>query len=275
MPDRRALIGRRYESAGLLVDAEESNAYHEAIGDEGGPHLDRGTASPFYAVRLVAPLWRSIYQAPELDTEDQRVLHAEQRLTVHRELRVGEKVTAQAWVADVVGFGFNDAAIIRSGLLDAEGHPVVSMESTLAMQGSSGFPPSGRRPVQPAKGERATTLRCTFDADAPRRYADAADDHNQLHLDDAAAREAGHPSRILHGMCTLATGISALVNALRDERHSRLRYLQARFSRPVFPGSTVDFAAHTSVAAHTYVVGASLDRRPVLKNCWLRLAENG
>lgn len=272
MPDRRALVGRRYELAGLRVDAAASNTYAEVIGDDPTRHQDRGTASPFYAVALIAPLWRSIYQSSELDTDDQSVLHAEQRMLLHRELRIGAELTAEAEVADVVGFGFNDAAVIRCRLLDSDGRPVVSMESTLAVQGSSGYPATSRRAATPTKGEPAATLHCVFDADVPRRYADAADDHNPLHLDDDAARAAGHPSRIVHGMATLATGISALVNKLREAPDVRLGYLRARFSRPVLPGDAVDFTAYATRSTGTYVVGASLDRRPVLKNCWLRLA---
>jgi acyl dehydratase len=147
------------------------------------------------------------------------------------------------------------------------------MESTLSVQGSSGYPPSTRRAAVPARGEPSVALSCLFDADLPRRYADAADDHNLLHLDDEAARAAGHPRRIVHGMCTLASGISALVNKLRDRPDARLGYLRARFSRPVLPGDTVDYTAFTTRATNTYVVSASLDRRPVLKSCWLRLTE--
>ncbi len=273
MPDRRALVGRRYESPGLRVDADASYAYADAIGDDPVRHQDRGTAAPFFAVALIAPLWRSIYQSAELDTEDQNVLHAEQRMLVCREPRVGETLTGVAEVTDVVGFGFNDAAIIRCRLLDADGRAVVSMESTLAVQGSSGYPPLGRRAATPARGAVAARCSRLFDADAPGRYADAADDHNPLHLDDEAARAAGHPGRIVHGMCTLATGISALVATLRDRPDARLGYLRARFSRPVLPGDTVEFTAFTTRATNTYAVGASLGGRPVLKSCWLRLAE--
>ncbi|HEV3362079.1 MAG TPA: MaoC/PaaZ C-terminal domain-containing protein [Pseudonocardiaceae bacterium] len=273
MSDRAALVGRRYESRGLRVDADASYAYAEVIGDDPQRHADRDTAAPFFAVALIAPLWRAVYQSSELDTEDQNVLHAEQRMLLRRELRIGETLTGRAEVTEVVGFGFNDAAIIRCDLLDADDRAVVSMESTLAIQGSSGYPPIGRHAAAPSRDAVAVRLSRCFDQDAPARYADAADDHNPLHLDDDAARAAGHPGRIVHGMCTLATGISALVEKLRDRPDTRLGYLRARFSKPVLPGDTVEYTAYTTRATNTYVVGASLARRPVLKSCWLRLVE--
>lgn len=274
MPDRRALIGSRFELADLQVDANDSAAYAKAIADDDPTrHQGRDTASPFYAVALVAPLWRSVYQMSELGTEDQKVLHAEQRMLVHRDLRVGESLTGQAEVTDVVGFGFNDAAIIRCRLLDDRGAPVVSMESTLAVQGSSGYPPAPRCGANPTRGGVAAQLGYRFGEDITARYADAADDHNPLHLDDEVAKAAGHVSRIVHGMCTLATGVSALVNELGKRSNVRLSYVRARFSRPVLPGDTIVYTAYHTRADKTYLVGASLGRRPVLKSCWIRLAD--
>lgn len=274
MANRRAMIGRVHELAGLRVDLADATAYAEAIGDDQARHEAHGTASPFYTMKLLAPLWRAIYQAPELNTADQLVLHAEQRMLVYREPRVGETLAAHVLVTDVVGFGFNDAVVTRSRIMDADDRPVVSMESTLAVQGSSGYPPAARRNAKLTAGEPVAQLSCSFDPDSPRRYADAADDHNPLHLDDDAARAAGHPSRIVHGMCTLATGSTALVNKLRIRPGDRIGYLRTRFSRPVLPGSVVDFTARTTGASGTYLVSASSDRRPVLKSCCLRIARD-
>jgi acyl dehydratase len=41
-------------------------------------------------------------------------------------------------------------------------------------------------------------------ADVCERYADASGDHDAIHLDDDAARAAGLPGRILHGLWTMA-----------------------------------------------------------------------
>jgi acyl dehydratase len=273
MPNRRAMVGRVVNEHGLRVTADAAHAYAAAIGDDPVRHEDRGTASPFYAAALVAPLWRGVYQAPELETDDQKVLHAEQRMLLHAPLRIGTALTTTARVVDVVGFGFSDAVIIRCHLIDeSDGSPVVSMQSTLAVQGNSGYPHGARGHASVAKRAEAVRLSRTFDEDVPARYAEAADDHNPLHLDDEAARAAGHPSRIVHGMCTLATGVSALVDKLRDEPDVRLGYLRARFSRPVFPGDAVEYAAHTTGATDTYVFRADTGGRSVLKSGLLRLA---
>jgi acyl dehydratase len=269
--NRQALVGRQYAQAGLVVDAEGSEAYARCVGDE----PSRTSAPPFYAVKLVAGLWRQVYQAPELGTADQLVLHAEQRMLFHRELRIGETLSGRAVVRDVVGFGFGDAAIIRCALSDKDGRDVVVMESTLAMQGASGLAPDRRRYTQPTKKDLVIRLDREFGEELPKRYADAADDHNPLHLDDELARQAGHPRRIVHGMCTLATGITSLANKLRTRPEGRLSYLRARFTRPVLPGDVVEFSAYQGGAGGTYLVGAKLDGRAVLKSTWFRMAGNG
>ncbi|SDY99954.1 Acyl dehydratase [Amycolatopsis xylanica] len=268
--NRQALVGRKYHQPGLIVDAAESAAYASCVGDES----PEGVAPPFFAVKLVAGLWRRIYQAPELGTADQLVLHAEQRMLFHRPMRIGEELTGHAVVRDVVGFGFGDAAIIRCALSDQDGRDIVVMESTLAVQGASGLAPDRRRYTQPTKKDLVVRLEKHFGEELPQRYADAADDHNPLHLDDDLARQAGHPRRIVHGMCTLATGISALANKLRTRPEGRLSYLRARFTRPVLPGDAVEFTAHQGGASGTYLVGAKLDGRAVLKSTWFRMTGN-
>lgn len=265
MVNRRTLAGRRFSLDALRVDAGEAALYAAAVGDEPKP----GTAPAFYSVRLVAPLWRLIYQAPELGTADQLVLHAEQKMLFHRDMRIGEVLDGHAEVRDVVGFGFGDAAIIRCTLADTDGRSVVTMESTLAVQGSSGFPPDPRRFTQPSKKDLAVEMSQYFGEETPQQYADAADDHNPLHLDDELARQAGHPRRIVHGMCTLATGISGLANKL----DGRLSYVRARFTRPVLPDTAVDFTAHRSGSPNTYLVSAKHAGKAVLKSTWFRLGD--
>lgn len=273
MADRSSLVGRTHESGVVTIDPDHAKAFSATVGYEPRSHRGRLLVSPFYAAYIVAPLWRRVYQAPELHTRDQMVLHAEQRMLWHRNLHAGQRIRTSLVVSDVVGFGFNDAVIIRCRMRTEDGAPLLTMESTLAVQGDSGLAPRRGRTALPRRlGTAASTTRF-FDEGACHRYADVADDHNPLHLDDEAAREAGHPGRVLHGMCTLATGMTALAEHLSAGAPRRLGFVRARFARPVLPGSTVDFTAHTTRAAGVYAVTAARDDRAVLKNSLMRLAE--
>lgn len=267
MADRRSLVGRTHELDTVTIDPDNAEGFSSVVGHEPGLRDGRLLVSPFYAAHVVAPLWRRVYQAPELDTGDQKVLHAEQRTLWHRHMYAGQRIRAELVVRDVVGFGFNDAVIIRCRLRGEDGAPVVTMESTLAVQGDSGLAPRADRTARPRRLGLVASVTHRFDHDLPKRYADVADDHNPLHLDEEAAREAGHPGRILHGMCTLATGVTALADRLLDRSDRRLGFVRARFVRPVPPGSTVEFEAHSTKASGFYTVGATLNSRTVLRNC--------
>lgn len=266
---RLSLVGQRYRLDPVFVDERAATSYALATGDDPARFLGEGIAPPLLAVRFVAPLWRLVYQDPRLHTSDQLVLHAEQRMLSAADLRLGVPIAVTGWVAGIVGFGLGDAALIRSQLLDEDDRVIVSMECTLAVRGST--EPTARRRGPPTldRGETVCERARYFDAQTPARYADAADDHNPLHLDDDAARAAGHQGRIVHGMCTLATGVAALRPGRLGLRSARMRYLRARFTRPVRPGACVLYRAERTGSATTFAMTASVDGRAVLKSAWL------
>lgn len=73
-----------------------------------------------------------------------------------------------------------------------------------------------------------------------RAYAEASGDHNPIHLDDDAARAAGLPGVIAHGMLGMAQLANFVVAYAGD--HRRLRLLRCRFSGMVQPGDTITFS---------------------------------
>jgi acyl dehydratase len=70
-------------------------------------------------------------------------------------------------------------------------------------------------------------------------YAEASGDRNPIHLDDGAARAAGLPGVIAHGMLGMAQLANFVVAYAGD--HRRLRRLRCRFSGMVLPGDTITF----------------------------------
>lgn len=68
------------------------------------------------------------------------------------------------------------------------------------------------------------------------RYAHASKDDNPIHLDAAAAREAGLPGTIVHGMFTMAL-LGRVVTGWAPQ--CRLRSFKASFVAPVLVGDTV------------------------------------
>jgi acyl dehydratase len=68
-------------------------------------------------------------------------------------------------------------------------------------------------------------------------YADASGDHNPIHVDDEAARRAGLPGVIAHGMLSMGTlGTAATQWAGHADR---IVELTCRFTRPVPVGDVL------------------------------------
>ena len=67
-----------------------------------------------------------------------------------------------------------------------------------------------------AVGDELARTTHTLDRDALVRYAGASGDFNPIHYNDAAAEQAGLPGVIAHGMLTMGTAITGLLEAVGD-----------------------------------------------------------
>ncbi|MDA1257157.1 MAG: MaoC family dehydratase [Chloroflexi bacterium] len=70
-------------------------------------------------------------------------------------------------------------------------------------------------------------------------YADAAGDHNPIHLDPDFAEKTPFGRRIAHGMLTLAM-VSEMLTSAYPDRWAAGGRLKVRFRGPVFPGEAVE-----------------------------------
>lgn len=88
-------------------------------------------------------------------------------------------------------------------------------------------------------GETTPPLLFTPSADTMRRYAEASGDHNPIHLDPAAARAAGLPAPILHGLYTMALVARCACHAGEGRR---LRMLTVDFRALGLPCEEIEVA---------------------------------
>jgi acyl dehydratase len=96
-------------------------------------------------------------------------------------------------------------------------------------------------------------------------YARASGDLNPLHLDEDVARAAGFPAIVAHGMLTMGTLASSLVEWLGDA--GALIRLKVQFRAPVFVGDTIQSGGSVR----------SLDpaTRTAVLDVWVRLERDG
>ena len=106
------------------------------------------------------------------------------------------------------------------------------------------------RPVGQPVAERTVHLDDGF----PARYAAASGDTNPIHLDADAARAAGLSGVVLHGLSTVALGVTFALDELAGGAPAALRRLRVRFARPGRPGRTARYAAHRSGGAGRFAL---------------------
>lgn len=178
---------------------------------------------------------------PGTTADPARLLHGEQSIQWHRPLRNAGTVIGRTRLKTLIDKGAGRHALIVSErtILDAEGRQAIAtLNQTHVLRGHGGF--GGRSdPIDPphpmptcapdhvvatvTRSEQALLYRLNGDTFA-------------LHADPVAAQHAGFPRPLLHGMCTAAVALHAVVKILAQYRIDRLRAARLRFSAPVFPG---------------------------------------
>jgi acyl dehydratase len=187
-----------------------------------------------------------------------KVLHGEQRLTLHRPLPPAAELVVNSRVAEAYDKGEGKGAVIytesdvRSA---ADGKPLFTLRSTVFARGDGGFGgPSGSGPQPHAVPDRTPDATATL----PTRKDQALlyrlnGDRNPLHADPDLARRAGFPAPILHGLCTYGIACRAVLQTVAKYDHTRITGFDVRFSAPVYPGE--------SIATDLWIEGATVSFR--------------
>ncbi len=114
-------------------------------------------------------------------------------------------------------------------------------------------------------GDEIPTVERVVTREDVRAYADASGDQNPLHQDDDAARAAGFPGIVAHGMFTLGHLASCLIAWAGDA--AALASVRVQFRAPVFMGDTI-------VAGGT-VKAVDAERRVAVLDVWVRVERAG
>jgi acyl dehydratase len=170
-----------------------------------------------------------------------RLVHGEQWMVFHRPIRAGDELEVRSAAVGIHAKSSGVTVISKSQTTSAAGL-VNEQYVTIFYRGAKSaldvgeVAPTLRGIAGEDAGSFLAAVTYPVDADQPARYADAAGDHNRIHLDDEFARSVGLPGVIVHGMCTLAFASRAVRAALADPRPDAVTQLGARFTRPLLPG---------------------------------------
>lgn len=173
-----------------------------------------------------------------------RVLHGEQKLTLHRALPPEGELVARSRVVAAYDKGPGKGAVILTETevrLASDDQPLFTQQSTTFARGDGGFGgPAGSGPAPHPIPERAPDQSVTLETRKDQALLYRLNgDRNPLHADPALAKRVGFPVPILHGLCTYGTACRAILKSVAAYDHTRIRGFDVRFSAPVYPGESI------------------------------------
>ncbi len=229
-------VGTEVGPVEIVIDGDRAAAFAAAIGDPEPSHLAGDEAPLTY---IVVPTFELMVKTLGAATEGATLtggVHGEEDIVVHRPLTAGMRLQATGRVhgVRVSPSGTRIAMHVRAG--DAQGLAVEHYWTCFVrgqVLGESAGPdtPDHQLPEE-VRGAAADRVAVDVPTDVTWRYAEASGDHSPAHTDADAARAAGFPDVILHGMCTVGLAVSAV--------DPRARRVAVRFARPAHPGRPLE-----------------------------------
>ncbi len=187
--------------------------------------------------------WMGRFTDPAFGIDAKMVVAASLKVTLHRPLRTRDTLTSDPRVVEIIDKGAGKHAILQSArtLTAADGTTVATIESASIARGHGGF--GGKVTATPEPHETPDTPPDQVcDLPTPPNLAlifRLMGDENPLHIDPASAKSSGYERPILHGAATFGIAAHAVLRTAAGYDPARLESIEARFSRPVFPGETI------------------------------------
>ncbi|MBB6470329.1 acyl dehydratase [Aminobacter lissarensis] len=233
------------------VTAKDAILYALSVG-YGSQPLDASHLRYLYeADLLTAPTLANVvaHSGPwmkQVGVDWSQVVHAEHRLTMHRQIPVDAPLVSSARSLSVADRGVGKGMFVafeRVVSLAATDEPVATIIQVNACRGdggcgSAGRPPEPLPPVPNRQPDASHQLHITEDAALLYRLNG---DQNPLHVDPAAAKSGGFARPILHGLCTFGHAGYALARMAGGSELALLGAIAARFTAPAFPGDMLEF----------------------------------
>ncbi len=177
---------------------------------------------------------------PGISVDLAKVLHASQRIDVHRPLPTDGTGRAVTRVSAIHDKGAAAVIVTETLVTDADGVPLWTNTSSIFARGEGGF--GGER--GPSERVELPDREPDYVVDSPILAQQAllyrlCGDRNPLHADPAFAKAAGFDVPILHGLCSYGVACKAVVDAALDGDTSRVASFGVRFAGVLLPGETL------------------------------------
>jgi acyl dehydratase len=173
-----------------------------------------------------------------------QILHAEQRLTLHRPLPPSADFLADYAVTGVADKGSQKGILVYTetrARTAPDNQPLFTTGATIMARNDGGIGNGGiLGPAVhfiPDRPPDRTMVIVTRPNQALLYRLNG--DRNPLHSNPAAAAVAGFRQPILHGLCTYGIACRAVLASVCEYDHTRIGRFDARFSSPVYPGESI------------------------------------
>jgi acyl dehydratase len=187
--------------------------------------------------------WPGRMTDPAFGIDERLVVAGDLKVLLHRPLASEGRLVSRPRVREVIDKGPGNAAIVLNtrDLVSPDGTLVATVDSSTFARKHGGF--GGKVTETPAPHAMPQT--------APEKICELptppnlallyrlTGDENPLHADPQRAKVAGFDRPILHGAASFGIAAHAILRSVADYRPERLASIEARFSKPVFPGETI------------------------------------
>jgi acyl dehydratase len=227
----------------MPVSAEAIAAYARATNDDSPAAADGRTAPPVFSI---VPVWDVLQEAAVAIAPDEEsrktVVHGDQDIFIKAPIEAGMTVRARAAAVGVHVKGSGTTVVLKTETraeddrLLNEQYVTEFYRGVTGGDGGGGQAPDHRLPEAAAEASPEREITYEVDEDQTYRYKEASGDDHAIHVDPGAARAAGLPGIIVHGLCMMAMAGRAVLEAEDSDDPAAIRRLAVRFSRPMAPG---------------------------------------
>ncbi|HEX8977059.1 MAG TPA: MaoC/PaaZ C-terminal domain-containing protein [Solirubrobacteraceae bacterium] len=191
---------------------------------------------PTYPHMLAFPLQLSLMTGGDFPYPAIGLVHIANRITQHRAIGAGERLTLRVWAADAEPHPSGTQFALRTEA--RVGEELVWEEASVNLRrGGKHADARGPSIAPPDSAGLPATATWRLPGDLGRRYGAVSGDLNPIHVHPLSARLFGFPSAIAHGMWTKARCLAALGPELPESFTAAVA-----FRRPILLPATVTFA---------------------------------
>lgn len=275
-------VGTWSEPETFEVTADRIAEYAAATNDPIDAHLSGAVAPPVFAI---VPVFMGMIGAafsvapPEVAM---RVVHGEQDFRFRRPIVPGDVLSSRVKPIGYASAANGTTLCFLLETRDAQDEVVNEQYMTAFFRGVDAGETIGElapgHKFDETLREQAPAAKVTahMDDDQTFRYAPASGDPMPIHLDEEAAKMAGLPGIIIHGLCTQAFTSWAVVQEVAGGDSSRLKRLAVRFAKPVLPGqdiTTTIWRAGSDGGVTTYAFETTVGEDVVIKDGLAEIAD--